>query len=175
VSAFVVRQFTIVWLVHVFEEERAPGPALAPIWLQAAAITPLWRYLASHLSGRPPRLPFVVLDMAIFFLFQARRLLGRQPGRPLPAAVAAIPTWLSLLRFLFQTVITMLCFWTDARRLHWAALADSVPVSLCLVAAPGGFPGGGGALRLLTPSRDGCPFPGPVASPVGTGGSGPVA
>ena len=46
-AAFVVRQFTVVWLIQVFEDDALQG-RLSPFLLQP--LSPLWRYLAAHFS-----------------------------------------------------------------------------------------------------------------------------
>jgi len=145
-SAFVVRQFTIVWLVHVFEEDALQG-RLSPYLLQP--LHPLWRYLASHLSEQATRLPFVVLIMAIFFLFQPAAFWLPTPGGFLLAVVAIHLAF--LLRFLLQTVITMLCFWTErAAALERLLLIPYLFLS-GLVAPLEAFPEGVRAFALLTP------------------------
>ena len=55
-SAFVVRQFTIVWVMYTFEEDNLNG-RLSPYLLQPLPL--VWRYVAAHLSEQATRLPFV--------------------------------------------------------------------------------------------------------------------
>jgi len=60
-SAFVWRQFTIVWFGwHVFRKKTRSRAGSRPDLLQRWA--PLWRYLPPHPSrrGQATRLPFVV-------------------------------------------------------------------------------------------------------------------
>lgn len=108
IAAFVVRQFTVVWVIHVFEEEALQGK-LSPYLLQP--LHPLWRYLAAHLAEQATRVPFVVLMLAVVGLLQ--------PGvlwlPSLPQLVLAIAAILAafLLRFLLQSVVMMLCFWSE--------------------------------------------------------------
>jgi hypothetical protein len=54
-SAFLVRQFSVVWVVFAFEEDALLG-RLSPYLLQP--LHPLWRYLAAHLAEQLTRLPF---------------------------------------------------------------------------------------------------------------------
>jgi ABC-2 type transport system permease protein len=91
-AAFVVRQFTICWVVYAFEEDALAG-RLAPQLLQPLA--PLWRHVAAHLAEQATRLPFVLVIAALFFLLLAaqsrprpRRGAGDRPGLrdQLPAA-----------------------------------------------------------------------------------------
>ena len=55
-AGFVVRQFTLAWVVFAFEEDALQG-RLSPYLLQP--LHPLWRYLAAHLAEQATRLPFV--------------------------------------------------------------------------------------------------------------------
>ena len=54
-SAFLVRQFSEVWVVFAFEEDALLG-RLSPYLLQP--LHPLWRYVAAHLAEQLTRLPF---------------------------------------------------------------------------------------------------------------------
>jgi ABC-type uncharacterized transport system permease subunit len=64
-SAFVVRQFTIVWVMYTFEEDNLNG-RLSPYLLQPLPV--VWRYVAAHLSEQATRLPFVAMLVGLFFL-----------------------------------------------------------------------------------------------------------
>ena len=60
-SAYLVRQFTVVWVVYAFEEDALLG-RLSPYLLQP--LHPLWRYVAAHLGEQLTRLPFAALIAA---------------------------------------------------------------------------------------------------------------
>lgn len=108
VAAFVVRQFTVVWLIHVFEEDALQG-RLSPYLLQP--VQPLWRYVAAHLAEQATRVPFVAVMLALLALLQPSLLW--LPSLPqLLLGVAAILAAFAL-RFLLQTILTMLCFWSE--------------------------------------------------------------
>jgi ABC-2 type transport system permease protein len=107
-SAFVVRQFTAVWLIHVFEEEALQGK-LAPQLLQP--LQPLWRHLAAHLAEQATRVPFVLLMIAAVALWQPRILPQPAPGRLLLSALAILAAF--GLRFILQSILTMACFWSE--------------------------------------------------------------
>ena len=64
-SAFLVRQFSVVWVVYAFEEDALQG-RLSPYLLQP--LHPLWRYVAAHLGEQLTRLPFVALIAGVFFV-----------------------------------------------------------------------------------------------------------
>jgi len=108
VAAFVVRQFTVVWLVHVFEEDALQGK-LSPYLLQP--LPPLWRYVAAHVAEQWTRLPFVALMLLALGLVHPASLHWPGPtalGLGLLAIGGAF-----CLRFLLQTVVTTLCFWSE--------------------------------------------------------------
>ena len=66
-SAFIVRQFTIAWVVWAFEEDALQG-RLSHALLQP--LHPLWRYLSAHLAEQATRLPFVAVLVGLFFFLQ---------------------------------------------------------------------------------------------------------
>ena len=107
-SAFLVRQFTVVWLIHVFEEDALQG-RLSPFLLQPLA--PLWRYLAAHFSEQASRVPIVAV-MVLALGLVAPGLLWLPSARSLLLGLVAIQAAF-LLRFLLQVVVTTLCFWSE--------------------------------------------------------------
>ncbi|WP_398331587.1 multidrug ABC transporter permease, partial [Vulcanococcus sp.] len=107
-AAFVVRQFSVVWLIHVFEEDALQGK-LAPQLLQP--LQPLWRYLAAHVAEQATRVPFVALMLAGVLLLQPELLWLPSPGQLL-LGIAAVQAAF-MLRFLLQTLVAMLCFWSE--------------------------------------------------------------
>ena len=154
IAAFVVRQFTVVWLIHVFEEDALQG-RLSPFLLQP--LQPLWRYLAAHLAEQMTRIPFVAVMLLALVLLEPSLLWW--PGWPqlllgLLAMVAAF-----MLRFLLQTVVTMLCFWSErAAALDRLLLIPYLFLS-GLVAPLQAYPAAVRGLAELTP------FPSMVAFP----------
>ena len=107
-AGFVVRQFTLAWVVFAFEEDALQG-RLSPYLLQP--LHPLWRYLAAHLAEQATRLPFVAAIAATFFLLQPETFALAAPPRLLLALLA---TWLAFaLNFLLQSSIACLCFWSE--------------------------------------------------------------
>ena len=64
ISAFMVRQLSVVWVVYAFEEDALLG-RLSPYLLQP--LHPLWRYVAAHIGEQLTRLPFAALIAAVFF------------------------------------------------------------------------------------------------------------
>ncbi len=107
-AAFVVRQFTVVWLIHVFEEDALQG-RLSPLLLQPLA--PLWRYLAAHLSEQATRVPFVALMLLVVGLAAPGVLWWPSPGALVLGLLAILAAF--LLRFVLQVIVTTLCFWSE--------------------------------------------------------------
>ena len=107
-AVFLIRQFTVVWVIWEFEKEVVEG-RLSPRLLQP--IDPVWHHVASHLSERLARLPFAIVLIGLFF--------GLYPQ------AFWIPSWgnfllfvidLSLafvLRFLIQYTFALFAFWTE--------------------------------------------------------------
>ncbi len=145
-SAFVVRQFTVVWMINAFEEDALQG-RLSPYLLQP--LQPLWRYLAAHLAEQVTRLPFVLAILAVVFLLQPSLAWLPSPGAALLALFATNLAF--ALRFLLQTVIAMLCFWSErASALDRLLLLPFLFLS-GLVAPLEAFPPGVRAFALWTP------------------------
>ena len=120
-SAFVVRQFTIAWVVFAFEEDALQG-RLSPMLLQP--LPPLWRYLTAHLGEQATRFPFVLGLMALFLLMVPWAFWIPSPGRLVQAMLA---TGLAFaVNFLMQSLLAVLCFWSERasalERLHTLAM-----------------------------------------------------
>jgi len=77
---FVVRQSRLFWLVHVFEERTRSRAWLSPIFASSRCPPPLALSSPPTSPKQATRLPFVVLIMAIFFLFQAAAFWLPSPG-----------------------------------------------------------------------------------------------
>ncbi len=98
ISAFIVRQFTAVWVMITFEEDHLDGK-LSPYLLQP--ITPFWRYVTSHLAEQFTRIPIVVIMLIIIF------------------SIIPYSFWLpSLSSLIFGIIAIMLAFWVRFL-LHW--------------------------------------------------------
>ena len=107
-SAFFVRQFSVVWVVFTFEEDALLG-RISPYLIQP--LNPFFRYLAQHLAEQITRFPFAIIIALIFFIFNPESFW-------LPSIViflmSCIATFFSfLIQFLIQSIIACLCFWTE--------------------------------------------------------------
>ena len=107
-AAFVVRQFTVVWLIQVFEDDALQG-RLSPFLLQP--LSPLWRYLAAHFSEQASRIPFVAVMVLVVGLAAPGLLWLPSAGALLLGILAIVAAF--LLRFLLQVLVTTLCFWSE--------------------------------------------------------------
>jgi len=108
ISAFVVRQFTVVWVVHAFEEDNLLG-RLSPYLLQPLPL--IWRYVAAHVAEQATRLPFVAAMVGLVLLAMPAAAWLPSPTTFLLALLAThLAFWIN---FLLQFAITMLCFWSE--------------------------------------------------------------
>ena len=107
-SAFLVRQFSVVWVVYAFEEDALLG-RLSPYLLQP--LHPLWRYVAAHLGEQLTRLPCAARIAAGCFVVRPQVFWLPSLGGFLLAWLA---TWMAFaIAFLFQSLIASLCFWSE--------------------------------------------------------------
>ena len=107
-SAYLVRQFSVVWVVFAFEEDALLG-RLSPYLLQP--LHPLWRYGAAHLAEQLTRLPFAAAIAALFFLVNPSAFWLPSPGAFLLAWLATLLAF--TVAFLLQSLIAALCFWSE--------------------------------------------------------------
>ncbi len=118
IAVFVIRQFSVVWVIHDFEWHVVTG-RLSPLLLQP--IDPAWRFLAGHLSEQGARLPIVIgLLLLCGVLFPAA---WQDPG--IDGPTVWLPAWWQVglfvaavyaafaLRFLIQYCLSMLAFWFE--------------------------------------------------------------
>ena len=107
-SAFFVRQFSVVWVVFTFEEDALLGK-ISPYLIQP--LNPFFRYFAQHIAEQLTRFPFAIIIAFVFFLFNPESIW-------IPSLdilfLGCLSTFLSfLIQFLIQSIIACLCFWTE--------------------------------------------------------------
>ena len=108
ISAFFVRQFSVVWVVFTFEEDALLG-RLSPYLIQP--LHPFFRYFAQHIAEQITRLPFALIIAMIFFIFNPNSFWLPSSNTLIYSIIA---TFLSfLIQFLMQSIIATLCFWTE--------------------------------------------------------------
>jgi len=107
-SAFFVRQFSVVWVVFTFEEDSLMGK-VSPYLIQP--LNPFFRYLAQHIAEQITRFPFALIIALFFFMFNSESFW-------VPNLVILLFAFISiflsfLIQFLMQSIIACLCFWTE--------------------------------------------------------------
>jgi len=117
VAVFVVRQFTVAWVLYDFEYHVVSGK-LTPFLLAPA--DPTWRFFLIHTGEQLCRLPFVVILVAFALVLYPEALWGTQerPGVWAPeahrVALAVVATGLAFaMRFYLQYAMAMLAFWVE--------------------------------------------------------------
>ncbi|MBU6229081.1 MAG: ABC-2 family transporter protein [Cyanobacteria bacterium REEB459] len=107
-AVFIVRQFTVVWVIWEFERELVEGK-LSPYLLQP--LDPVWRHFFSHLAERFARMPFALI-LVVAFLGLYPKAAWLPSGGNLVLAVLAIALTFCL-RFVIQYTFAMVAFWTE--------------------------------------------------------------
>jgi ABC-2 type transport system permease protein len=107
-AVFLVRQFTVVWVVWEFEREVIEGK-LSFRLLQP--LDPGWHYFASHFGERFARLPFAFVLIALFFLLYPQAVWIPSFGQLLLFVLSVFLAF--VLRFLMQYTFSMFAFWTE--------------------------------------------------------------
>ncbi len=107
-SAFFVRQFSVVWVVFSFEEDALLG-RISPYLIQP--LHPFLRYFAQHIAEQITRFPFALLIAIFFFIFNPESIWFPPI---IGLLLSLITTFFSfLIQFLMQSIIACLCFWTE--------------------------------------------------------------
>lgn len=107
-TVFIIRQFTVVWVIYEFEREVVEGK-LSPRLLQP--LDPVWHHVASHLSERLARLPFALTLVGLFFFLYPQALWIPSIGNLLLFTISIILAF--TLRFLIQYTFAIFAFWTE--------------------------------------------------------------
>ncbi len=107
-AVFLVRQFTVVWVIWEFEREVVEGK-LSPYLLQP--VDPVWRHFFSHVAERFARLPFAIVLLGLFLMLYPQAAWLPSLGNGILAALAV--TIAFCLRFLIQYTFALLAFWAE--------------------------------------------------------------
>jgi len=107
-AAFLVRQFTIVWVIWEFERDVVEGK-LSFRLLQP--LDPIWHYLFAHHGERLARTPFAIVLIGLFFLLYPQAFWFPSWGNVGLFAIATILAF--VLRFLMQYTLSMFAFWLE--------------------------------------------------------------
>lgn len=107
-AVFMVRQFSVVWVIWEFEREIVEGK-LSSRLLQP--LDPAWHHIARHLSERLGRVPFALLLVVLFFVLYPQAFWLPSLGNFLLFTLAVVLAF--ALRFAIQYTIAMFAFWTE--------------------------------------------------------------
>jgi ABC-2 type transport system permease protein len=107
-AVFLVRQFTVVWVIWEFEREVVEGK-LSPYLLQP--VDPVWRHFFSHVAERFARLPFAFLLVGLFLWLYPDAAWWPSGWNLLLATVAIVLAF--CLRFVIQYTFALMAFWTE--------------------------------------------------------------
>lgn len=107
-TAFVVRQISVVWVIWEFEKEVVEGK-LSPKLLQP--LDPVWHHVAAHLSERVARIPFAIILIALFFFLYPQAFWLPNLSQVLAFTLAGSLAF--VLRFVIQYTFAMFTFWTE--------------------------------------------------------------
>ncbi len=159
ISAFIVRQFTAVWVMVSFEEDHIEGK-LSPFILQP--IYPFWRYFFSHVAEQFTRIPFVLVIM-IFLFIGFPQTFFIPSNKELIAAIIAIFSAFCV-RFILHWTFAMVNFWTERASAIERVLMIPYLFLSGLVAPIETFPESVRAFALLTPYPYLLSFPAKILS-----------
>ncbi|MEB3181446.1 MAG: ABC-2 family transporter protein [Nostocaceae cyanobacterium] len=107
-AVFIVRQFTVVWVIWDFEREIVEGK-LSPRLLQP--LDPVWHHVAGHVAERGARMPFSFLIVGLFFLLYPQAFWIPSLSNLLLFIVTVALAF--ALRFLIQYTFAIFAFWTE--------------------------------------------------------------
>lgn len=107
-AVFIVRQFTVVWVIWEMEYHIVEGK-LSPYLLQP--IDPVWRFFAGHVAERITRLPFSICFIVLFFVMFPSAYWVPHPAAAAVAVLFVVLTF--LMRFIMQYTSSMLAFWVE--------------------------------------------------------------
>ncbi len=146
ISAFVVRQFTAVWVMVTFEEDHLEG-RLSPYLLQP--LFPFWRYYSSHIAEQISRIPIVGMMLLLVFILKSNSIWLISI---FDYFVFLVTLFLAFtVRFLLHWLFSMICFWNDRASAIERLLLIPYLFLSGLVAPLEAFPSSVSALAYATP------------------------
>lgn len=107
-AIYLVRQFTVVWVIWEFEREILDGK-LSFRLLQP--LDPVWHHITSHIGERFARLPFIALLVGFFFLLYPSAFWI--PSLGTLTLFFFVTACALCLQFLIQYTLAMFAFWTE--------------------------------------------------------------
>ena len=115
VAAFIVRQFSIVWVIWEFEYQVVSG-RLSPLLLHP--IDPIWRFVSSHLGEHLTRAPIVAAFAVVAVLLFPQAIHDEAGTIALPALLDVAKAFVAIyaafaIRFLLQYSVALGAFWVE--------------------------------------------------------------
>jgi ABC-2 type transport system permease protein len=107
-AIYLVRQFTVVWVIWDFEREILEGK-LSFRLLQP--LDPVWHHITAHVGERFARLPFIVFLVGFFFFLYPSAFWIPSLGTAL--LFFFVTACAFCLQFLIQYTLAMFAFWTE--------------------------------------------------------------
>ena len=107
-SAFFVRQFSVVWVVFTFEEDILLGK-ISPYLIQP--LHPFIRYFAQHIAEQITRFPFAFLIAFFFLIFNPESIWVPSIFTIIISLICVFFSF--LIQFLMQSIIATFCFWSE--------------------------------------------------------------
>lgn len=107
-AVFIVRQFTVVWVIWEFEREVVEGK-LSPRLLQP--LDPVWHHVVAHLAERAARIPFALSLIVLFFVLYPQAIWIPNLLQIILFVLAIVSAF--ILRFTIQYTFAMFAFWTE--------------------------------------------------------------
>lgn len=107
-TVFLVKEFTIVWMIWEFEKDVLEG-ILSFRLLQP--IDPVWHYIGMHLSERIARIPFTIGLVSLFFFLYPEAFWLPKITTFLLFLIVIILAF--CLRFTIQYTFAIFSFWTE--------------------------------------------------------------
>jgi ABC-2 type transport system permease protein len=107
-AVFIVRQFTVVWVIYEFEKEIVEG-TLSNRLLQP--VDPVWMHVTAHMSERLARLPFTLALILLGIVLYPQAMW--QPSFVQVALFILVAMLSFALRFLIQYTFALCAFWTE--------------------------------------------------------------
>ncbi|MEC4983253.1 MAG: ABC-2 family transporter protein [Oscillatoria sp. PMC 1068.18] len=108
ITVFLVRQFSVVWVIWDFEKEVVEG-TLSFRLLQP--LDPVWHYVASHVAERFARFPFSFVLVSLFFLLYPEAFW--LPSWSQGLLFLLLSCFAFALHFMIQYTLAMFAFWTE--------------------------------------------------------------
>jgi ABC-2 type transport system permease protein len=107
-AVFIVRQFSVVWVVYDFEWQLVEGRLSNQL---VRPLNPAWNFITAHLGEQVARFPFFVIILGVVLLLVPQARWWPHVDSIALGILAIYATF--TLRFVMQYAIAMLTFWFE--------------------------------------------------------------